>query len=197
MTPGQNAAALNDAFNAGVHALQAKQYDEAVTRLGEAAEIDPTQPAVWANLGDAYIGQAGTRTGADFDPLVQKGIAAYEKSIALKPNDAGAHNNYALTLARAKKFPEAQAELKTAAELDPTTAFVRYYNLGALMSNTGQAKAATAVFKMAIDSAPNNPTAPNLIFNTVDRWRSNAGFPPMANPPCHPAPSRPSRNTSA
>jgi tetratricopeptide (TPR) repeat protein len=148
---------LNDAFNAGFNALQDKQYDVAVTNLEKAAEIGPTQPAVWANLGDAYIGLAQSKTGADFDALAQKGIDAYAKSIELKPDDASVHNNYALALAKAKKIPEMQAELKKAADLDPTTAYVKYFNLGALMTNAGQSEAAAAAFKMAIDSAPDNP----------------------------------------
>jgi tetratricopeptide (TPR) repeat protein len=149
--------ALNDAFNAGFSALQDKQYDVAVTNLEKAAELDQTQPAVYANLGDAYIGLAQSKTGADFDALAQKGIDAYSKSIALKPDDASVHNNYALALAKAKKFPEMQAELRKAAELDPTTAYVKFFNLGALMTNAGQAEAASTAFKMAIDSAPDNP----------------------------------------
>jgi len=148
---------LNDSFNAGFNALQDKQFDVAVTNLEKAAEIGPTQPAVWANLGDAYMGLAQSKTGADFDALAQKGVDAYAKSIELKPDDASVHNNYALALAKAKKFPEMQAELKKAADLDPTTAYVKYFNLGALMTNAGQAEAAAAAFKMAIDSAPDNP----------------------------------------
>ena len=148
---------LNEAFNAGFNALQDKQWDVAVTNLEKAAEIGPTQPAVWANLGDAYIGQAQSKTGADFDALAQKGIDAYAKSIELKPDDASVHNNYALALAKAKKFPEMKAELQKAADLDPTTAYVKFFNLGALMTNAGQAEAASTAFKMAIDSAPENP----------------------------------------
>ena len=148
---------LNDAFNAGFNALQDKQYDVAVTNLEKAAELGPTQPAVWANLGDAYIGLAQSKTGADFDALAQKGIDAYAKSIELKPDDASVHNNYALALAKAHKIPEMQAELKKAADLDPATAYVKFFNLGALMTNAGQSEAAAAAFKMAIDSAPDNP----------------------------------------
>jgi hypothetical protein len=35
--------ALNDAFTAGMAALTAKQYDEAVTQMSKATELDPTQ----------------------------------------------------------------------------------------------------------------------------------------------------------
>jgi tetratricopeptide (TPR) repeat protein len=164
----QKQKALNDAFNEGLTALQAApkettpegkatQYQTAVTGLEKASTIDATQPAVWSNLGDAYLGLAGTKTGADFDDATAKGIAAYGKAIELKPDDPATHNNYALALAKAKKYAEAEAELKKAAELDPPTAYQRYYNLGALLSNIGQSQPASKAFKAAIDSAPDNP----------------------------------------
>ena len=164
----QKQKALNDAFNEGLTALQAApkettpegkatQYQAAVTALEKAKEVDATQPAVWSNLGDAYLGLAGTKTGADFDADTAKGIEAYTKAIEIKPDDPATHNNYGLALAKAKKYPEAEAELKKAAELDPATAFQRFYNLGALLSNIGQGEPASKAFKAAIDSAPDNP----------------------------------------
>lgn len=164
----QKNKALNDAFNEGLTALQAaptqptpdakaQQYQTAVAALEKASGLDATQPAVWSNLGDAYIGLAGTKTGPEFDEAAGKGIAAYSKAIELKPDDAATHNNYGLALAKAKKYPEAEAELKKAAELEPATAFQRFYNLGALMSNIGQSEPASKAFKAAIDSAPDNP----------------------------------------
>jgi tetratricopeptide (TPR) repeat protein len=149
--------ALNENFTAGMTALNAKQFDQAVPALEKAAEVDPKQPAVWANLGDAYIGLAGTKTGAEFDATAQKSIDAYSKALELKPDDAATHNNYAIALGKAKKYPEMEAELKKAAELDPTNAWQRFYNLGAMLTNAGQAEAASKAFKMAIDSAPDNP----------------------------------------
>jgi len=149
--------ALNASFNEGVTALGNKQYEAAVTSLEKAGELDPSQPAVWANLGDAYIGLAGNKTGPDFDAAMQKGMDAYNKALTLKPDDAAAHNNYALALAKAKKYPEMEAELRKAAELDPATAYTKFYNLGALLTNNGQSEAAAKAFKMAIDSAPDNP----------------------------------------
>jgi len=148
---------LNEAFNAGYAALQAKQYDQAVASLTKASEVDAMQPAVWANLGDAYMGLAQGKTGPEFDATTQKGLDAYAKALELKPDDAAAHNNYALALAKAKKFPEMQAELKKSADLDPAGAYKAYYNLGALLTNAGQGEAAGDAFKMAIQVAPNEP----------------------------------------
>jgi tetratricopeptide (TPR) repeat protein len=146
--------ALNDTFNAGKDALAAKNYDAAVDAFQKGVEMDPNQNVIWANLADAYVGQAGTKTGADQQPSLDKALEAYSKAIALKPENPAYHNNYALTLAKAKKFDEAQAELNKAAQLDPPQAGRYYYNLGAVFVNNGQAAAAEVAFKKSIEANP-------------------------------------------
>ena len=146
--------ALNDAFNAGKEAMNAKQFDVAGTQFSKAAEMAPDQPVIWANLADAELGLAKTKTGAEHDDALNKGLDAYKKALELKPDDAGVHNNYALALAQAKKFDEAQAELAKAAQLDPPDAGKYYYNLGALLVNNGQTDPAGEAFKKAIDADP-------------------------------------------
>jgi tetratricopeptide (TPR) repeat protein len=146
--------ALNDTFNAGKDALAAKNYDAAVDAFQKGTELDPNQNVIWANLGDAYVGQAAAKTGADQQAALDKGIEAYKKAIDLKPDNPAYHNNYALTLAKAKKFDDAQAELNKAAQLDPPQAGRYYYNMGALLVNAGQTTPAEAAFKKAIEVNP-------------------------------------------
>ncbi len=146
---------LNDAFNAGMAAAQSKQYDQAVASFTKASELDPKQHVVWAQLAEADISLAGTKSGPDSEATMQKGLDAYTKAIELKPDDAGYHNNYALALAKDKKYPEAQAELEKAATLDPSNAGRYYYNLGALLTNAGQTEPAGQAFKSAVDKDPN------------------------------------------
>jgi tetratricopeptide (TPR) repeat protein len=145
---------LNDAFNAGMDAVKAGDFEKAVESFGKASTLDPTQVAVWSQLAEAYVKLASTKTGADFDTNLQKGLDAYSKAIELKPDDAASHNNYALALAKAKKYPEMQAELKKAADLDPTNGGKYYYNLGAVLVNTGQNDAAADAFKKAFEITP-------------------------------------------
>jgi tetratricopeptide (TPR) repeat protein len=175
--------ALNDAFNAGKEAANlgnadidlaktktgaehddalkkaVEQFDVAVTQFVKAGELAHDQSpdalaVIWANLGDAEISLSKTKTGAEQSDALNKGMEAYKKTLELKPDDAGVHNNYALALAQAKKFDEAQAELAKAAQLDPPTAGKYYYNLGALLVNNGQSEPAGAAFKKAIDADP-------------------------------------------
>ncbi len=146
---------LNDAFNQGMEALKTKQFDVAVASFTKATEMDPKQHVVWAQLAEAYMQQGGTKTGADQEAAYTKGLEAYAKALELKPEDAAYHNNYALALAKAKKFDEAQSELTKAAQLDPPQAGRYYYNLGAVLVNTGQLEPAGAAFKKAIEADPN------------------------------------------
>jgi tetratricopeptide (TPR) repeat protein len=148
-------AALNESFNTAMQALQNKQFDAAVDGFSKAAEVDPKQHVVWAHLADAYKGQAKAKTGAEQEAALAKGIEAWKKAIELKPDDAAYLNNYALALAEARKFDEAQAELQKAATMDPTNAGRYYYNLGALLVNNGQTEPAGQAFKKAIEADPN------------------------------------------
>jgi tetratricopeptide (TPR) repeat protein len=146
--------ALNDAFNAGKDALTAKNYDAAVENFQKGVEMDPNQNVIWANLADAYVGMAAAKTGADQQAPLDKALEAYSKAIALKPDNPAYHNNYALTLAKDKKFDDAQNELNKAAQLDPPNAGRYYYNLGAVFVNNGQAAAAEVAFKKSIEANP-------------------------------------------
>ena len=146
---------LNEAFNTGMTALQAKDFAAAIAAFTKAGEVDPKQPVVWANLAEAYTGQAGALKGAEADAAMGKAIESYQKALELKPEDSGMHNNFGLALARAKKFDEAKAELAKAAQLDPTNAGKYYYNLGAVLTNINQLEPAGEAFKKAIESDPN------------------------------------------
>lgn len=145
---------LNDAFNAGMDAMTAKNWAAAVEAFNRAAVADPTQTAIYQQLGEAHMKLAEGKTGAEYDTHVGESMKAYQKAIELKPDDPATHNNYALALGKAKKFPEMQAELKKAADLDPTNGGKYYYNLGAMLVNSGQAEAAGEAFKKAIELTP-------------------------------------------
>jgi len=173
---------LNDAYNGGMTALNcgkkpatcaatapsdpnnpqsapqpvtpANYFEQAIAAFKKAAEADPKQEAIWSHLAEAQTGLAGTQMGAEAQATLTAALESYEKSIALKPSDPAVHNNYALALARLKKFPEATAELKKAAEFDPPGAGKYYYNLGALLVNAGQYDQAAETFKKAIELTP-------------------------------------------
>ncbi|MCU1330778.1 MAG: repeat-containing protein [Bryobacterales bacterium] len=143
---------LNEAYTAGKNAVEAKQWDVAIENLEKANTMDATQGAIWSVLAEAYVGKAQA-TPPEAAALYEKGFAAFAKAIEIAP-DAGLYNNYALALAKNKKIDDAKANLAKAAELDPPGAGKYYYNLGALLVNSGQNDAATDTFKKAIDLDP-------------------------------------------
>jgi tetratricopeptide (TPR) repeat protein len=133
-----------NAFNNGLAALQAKQYAEASTLLKEAADKDPTQHVIFANLGEAL-------SGARKYP---EAIDAYKKAIELKPDEFGYYNNLGIAQGNAGQVDDAIATLKKASEINPTQAPQAYYNLGAVLSNKGRTKDAAEAFKQAIALKP-------------------------------------------
>ncbi len=146
---------LNDAFNAGIAAQDAKQYPEAITQFEKASQLDPKQHVVWGHLADSYSAVAKTKSGDERSQLYAKATDAYNKAIEIKSDAAEYHINLAIVLANEKKIPEAQAELNKAIAIDPTQAAKCYFNLGAVLTNTGQTEGAIEAFKKAIDADPN------------------------------------------
>lgn len=147
--------ALQDAFNTGMQAKNAKNYPVAIENLEKASSLAPTQHVVWAQLAESYVSLGDTKTGAEQQEYFDKGVAAYGKAVEIKVDDPNYHNNYALALAKDKKMDQAQAELTKAAQMDPAQAGKYYYNLGAVYVNTQQNDAAEAAFKKAIELDPN------------------------------------------
>lgn len=156
---------LNDAFNQGMENLKVaaaappadkqKAYETSVAGFEKAATMEGgKQYVIFANMAEAYMGLSATKTGDEMTAAMTKGLEAFNKALELKPEDASTHNNYALALAKAKKFPEAQAELQKAATLDAPNAGKYFYNLGAVLVNTGQSEPAGEAFKKAIDADP-------------------------------------------
>jgi tetratricopeptide (TPR) repeat protein len=133
-----------NAFNNGLAALQAKQYDEAARLFKDASDKDPSQHVIFANLGEAY---AGARKYDD-------AVAAYKKAIELKPDEFGYYNNLGIAYGNSGKIEDAVQALQKAGEINPTQAPQAYFNLGAVLSNKGRSKDAAEAFKKAIELKP-------------------------------------------
>jgi tetratricopeptide (TPR) repeat protein len=145
---------LMDSFAAGKAALDAKKYDDAITNLTKASEVDPKQTAVWSALADAYMGKAREQKSSEAGPTYDKAIVAFNKAIELQPTNAGNYNNFALALAASGKMDEAQKNLEKAIEIDPAGAGKYHYNLGAFLMNSGKGDAAIEEFKKGIAADP-------------------------------------------
>jgi len=140
-----------------MQAVEAKQYDVAVDSFKKAADANTNAAntsVILAHLAEATTSLAATKTGADHDAALQQAIDAWARVIALAPNEAGYHNNYALAMARAGKLSDARVELQKAATIDPAGGGKYYFNLGALLVNVGKNEEATDSFKKAIELTP-------------------------------------------
>lgn len=146
---------LNDAFNGGMEALKAGNFQAAIESLEKAATLDAKQHVIYGQLAEAYGGLAKGKTGAELEAANAKSLEAFGKAIELKPDDAAYYNNYGLALARAKQFDKAQEALNKAAQLNPPGAGQYFYNLGALLVNAAQLEPAGEAFKKAIAADPN------------------------------------------
>jgi tetratricopeptide (TPR) repeat protein len=134
-------------FSAGVAALKANNYEEAIKQFKAAAEKDSSQPAVFQNLGLALANVK----------KYDESAAAYRKAIELKPDDAGFYAELSSALADAGKLDEAAAPLQEAAKRNPSVGAQGYYNLvpwlsglGIVLTNRGKAKEAVDAFNKAI-----------------------------------------------
>lgn len=147
--------ALNDEFNAGKTAMDAKDYATAEQHFQKAGELDPSQIAVWSSLGDTEYALAKTQPATQNKATYDKAAEAYKKALAIKPDDAALYNQLGNVYGASGRVPEATEALTKAAQLDPQMAAKAYYNLGANLVNTGKSDDAATFFKKAIDADPN------------------------------------------
>ena len=134
---------------AQVAALRQLSYEQAAAAFERAAAIDPTQYAVYANLARAY--QASGQT--------DKAIAAYLRAIELKPEDGGLYANLGLLYARIGRKDEARQMVDKAAQLNPVQAAKYYFDLGAMLYNAGDLKAALEPFRKVTEFDPKRAEA--------------------------------------
>ena len=127
----------------------AGNYDQAVTVLQQAAQVDPSQDLVWFNLGDA---QRGAKKYTD-------AIESYQKAIAIKPTVGAYHNNLADAYAKSGQTEKAVQEYDAAAAAEPANAATYFFNEGAVFTNSGKADEAIAAFNKAIQADPKKAAA--------------------------------------
>jgi tetratricopeptide (TPR) repeat protein len=127
----------------------AGNYDQAISILQPAAQANPNQDVLWANLGEA---QRAANKYPD-------AIDSYQKAIALKPTNGPYHSALADALAKSGQTDKAVAEWATAVQNDPTNAGAYYFNEGAVLTNTGKVDEAIAAFDKALQADPKRADA--------------------------------------
>jgi tetratricopeptide (TPR) repeat protein len=158
--------ALNDTFSGAQDSLKAAaadtdpakkkaDYQTAIDKLNQGAQMDANQPAIWNSLGQAYEGLGKAQTGDERTKSLDSAVDSYKKSLAIKPDDPAVYNQIGNIYGVEKKMPEATEALNKAAQLDPQMAPKAYFNMGANLVNGGQPDKAAEFFKKATDADPN------------------------------------------
>ncbi len=162
---------LNKMLGEAQAALDAGNFDQAITTYKAAADADPSRDLLWARLGNAYITAAkkSTDTAARKQYYVD-GAASYTKAVDIltaapaagapaktppPPATLGAYyNNLGEALSKSGDNPGALAAYEKAAEADPTNAAMYYFNEGATLTNSGKVDDALKAYDKAIAADP-------------------------------------------
>src|SRR5262245_16666932 len=144
-------------FDRGRELYASKQYDQALEQFQRAAELDPSQHVIYANLAESY------KNLRKYD----EAITNYNKALEILSQNpkadpqtiASYHMNMGIIHGMAGKPEEASAEMKKCAELNPTNASQAYYNLGAILVNSGKSAEAVEAFKKSAEANPKNADA--------------------------------------
>lgn len=164
--------ALNDKLNAAKTAADAGDFDTAIASLTEATQMDPTRDLVWFKLADYYRLSAPKQTDpAEKQKRLDSAVEAYQKAVQIKQsttndkdpnaarNLAAYYNNLADALYKAKKIDDAVKTYEMAAQVDPSSVAQSYFNIGAVLTNSGRPDEANAAFDKCIAADPTKAEA--------------------------------------
>ena len=132
------------AFNLGVTALTAKNYDEAVKQFSLAAERKPNLPVIFSRLGDTYMEAKKFSEAAD----------AYKKASELSPDNPSYFYNLGIAATRASRFEAGKPAIEKAVQLDPSIGGMAFLNFGKLLGEKGQDKEAAEALQRSIKQDP-------------------------------------------
>src|SRR5580698_544315 len=173
---------VNEKLAAAKTAADAKDFDTAVKTLTEATQMDPSRDLLWAKLGDYTLSSAATQTdSAAKTKAYEDAMSDYQKALDLKQKTIDAdptkktpdvtkilasyYNNLGKAAASDGKTDVAIKAYNEAAQLDPASAGMYYFNLGGTLTNANtkndpdMRKAAVDAFDKAIAADPTRADA--------------------------------------
>ncbi|MGH9805477.1 MAG: tetratricopeptide repeat protein [Candidatus Acidiferrales bacterium] len=148
--PEDRAACIATCQEAAGQNAQQMAYEEAAAAFERASTIDPSQYAVWANLGRAY----------ERANNIEKSIAAFEKAIEVKPEEAaGLYANLVPLYIKMERVAEARKGCEKVAPANPQQGSACYYNIGIIMYNNNKLKEAVEPLQLATQLDPKRADA--------------------------------------
>jgi len=184
------AQTIEELFQQGNAAQEAKNYSQAEAIWRRVIKLDPNNAGAYDNLGNALSDQgklgeaiAAYRQAIQLDPKsanaynglgvalrkqgkLEEAIAAYRQAIQLDPKDAYPYNGLGNALSDQGKLEEAIPAYRQAIQLDPKYA-AAYYNLGNALSDQGKLGEAIAAYRQAIELDPKNTLVYNGLGNAL------------------------------
>jgi tetratricopeptide (TPR) repeat protein len=173
---------LNEKLASAKQAADAGDFDTATKTLTEATQMDPSRDLLWANLGLYTLSASAKQTDSaakskgyeDAASDFQKAIDIKQKTFDADPSKktpdatkalATYYNNLGKAAGSDGKTDDAVKAYNQAIQLDPSSAALSYFNLGATLTNANtkgdpqMAKAALDAFEKAIAADPNRADA--------------------------------------
>lgn len=141
----ENLAKAEDLNRQAILRLGEKRFDDAISLLKQAVEIEPTFASGWMNIGSAQL-MAGRP---------QLGVEPLQKGISLEPDSHQGYNQLGVVYEKLGKVDEAIASLKKAIEIKPDYALANF-NLGATYLWQGKMNQAEAFLEKAAKLDPSH-----------------------------------------
>ncbi len=167
LTNAENAILLNGS-NAVAHAIRGwalgnlGDYLDAETAFQRAAEIDATNPLLYAYMTEAYVNEFNDKESL---ATLEKATDASRKAIEYGSNTMEAHRARGLLLEITGNYEEAINEFQVAISINPNIASL-YLALGRNLRAAGQSTEAITAFERARSLNPYDPWAPYYISRT-------------------------------
>lgn len=134
---------VRQAFSEGINFYNLGDYEQAILSFKTALEKDEQQPAIWANLANAYSKQK----------KYEEAVQSYDKALALK-QDPVFFQNLGGIYAEAGDIEKSREAYEKAASLsaatDPKSAAANYYNMGVTLINAGRSQEAIDALTKAV-----------------------------------------------
>jgi tetratricopeptide (TPR) repeat protein len=134
--------------------IKTQKYTDIETMMTKDTQIRPTEPVLWAYLGQA---QAGLKKYDDAETSYKKALEV--DAASKKPNPAiegMANAGLGELYARGGKVPEANAAYDAAAKANPSSAGTYLRNQAVIFFQSGNADAQVAAADLAIKNDPND-----------------------------------------
>lgn len=131
---------------------------DAVDNFRMAIGFDSAYAPAWTGLAESLAQTIELSIAEDPDVTVERGLAAADAAVRLRPRSAGAHAARAYFLQRSWDWAGAESELERALDADPESVLARL-RLAQLSIATGRTRRAVAEARAAVRIDPLSPAA--------------------------------------